>query len=70
LVEIQVQSIMTNQVEIEKCVVCGKETGVPVNTHIDMRKTYVEGVGDMCAGCFIDVYKKINKDDDNAQTKP
>ena len=60
MVENQVQFTMTNQVQTEKCVVCGKDTGVPVDTHIDMRKTYDEGSGDLCADCFIDVYKKIN----------
>ena len=69
MVENRVQFTMTKQVETEKCVICGKDTGVPVDTHIDMRKTYVEGAGDMCATCFIDVYKKVSKND-NDDTKP
>ena len=58
-----------NKVETEKCVICKKDTGVPVTKNVEFRPTYVEGAGQMCAECFIDVYKKVNKND-NAQTKP
>lgn len=37
----------------EKCVLCGKETNVPINLHIDERKNYVEGVGQLCDDCVI-----------------
>lgn len=31
------------QVELEKCVVCGKETKIPKDRHIYERRYYVEG---------------------------
>lgn len=35
----------------EKCVVCKKQTNVPIDLHIDLRKNYVEGVGQLCDDC-------------------
>jgi hypothetical protein len=40
---------------IEKCVSCGRETGYSINDHIDSRKTYVEGAGQLCSECFKEV---------------
>ena len=40
-----------NKIETEKCVLCGAETNVPVDLHIDLRKNYVEGVGQLCDDC-------------------
>jgi len=54
----------TEVVQTEKCVVCGRETGIPINTHIDNRLDYVEGSGQLCSICFIEVYKKVQKKDD------
>jgi len=36
--------------EIEKCVVCGRDTRYTRGTHIDMRVGYVEGAGQGCDG--------------------
>ena len=38
--------------EKEKCVICGVETNVDVNTHIDFRLHYVEGAGQLCKKCY------------------
>jgi len=53
------------KVPTETCIVCGEDTGVPINQHIDMRKTYVEGSGQLCAKCFVSLYNKVNKQNDN-----
>jgi hypothetical protein len=42
----------------ETCVNCKVETNVPVNEHIDLRKFYVEGVGQLCEECWNKIYKK------------
>jgi hypothetical protein len=42
----------------EKCVLCGKETNVPIDLHIDERKNYVEGAGQLCDECAKKVYSK------------
>ena len=39
---------MKNSIETDKCVSCGRDTGISINTHIDSRKTYVEGAGQFC----------------------
>jgi hypothetical protein len=46
---------------VEKCVSCTREVGYTINTHIDARKNYVEGVGQLCSECFIEVYNKVHK---------
>ena len=55
---------------IEKCVNCGRETGHSINDHVDSRKTYVEGAGQLCSKCFIEVYKKVRKKDADIDEKP
>jgi len=55
--------------ETEKCVSCKKDTGISINTHIDFRKGYVEGAGQLCSECFINTYKEVHKKDDNVNTK-
>ena len=42
--------------EMEKCSLCDKETDVPKNTPIDLRKNYVEGAGQLCDGCYNKIY--------------
>lgn len=37
--------------DVEVCVVCGKETDVPVSMHVDYRVGYIEGVGQLCTFC-------------------
>lgn len=36
----------------EGCVMCAKDTGVEINTHIDFRQNYVEGMGQLCKECY------------------
>ena len=40
----------------EKCIVCGVETDVPKNLHIDLRTCYVEGCGQLCPKCYRRIY--------------
>ncbi len=35
----------------EICVICGAETDLPVLIPVDLRRGYVEGVGQCCDGC-------------------
>jgi len=44
--------------EKEKCVSCGKETEYKITDHIDLRKNYIEGAGQLCPGCYNEIYKK------------
>lgn len=38
--------------EMDKCVICGKKTAYSMDTHIDQRRGYVEGVGQLCQSCY------------------
>jgi len=44
------------QNETEKCVICGVDTKVPVDEHINKRDFYVEGAGQLCQNCYNKVY--------------
>ena len=55
---------------MEKCVSCGLNTGYSINDHVDSRKTYVDGAGQLCSDCFIEVYKKVHKKDVDTDKKP
>ena len=44
--------------EKDKCISCGKETEYSITTHIDQRKHYIEGAGQLCPGCYVKTYKK------------
>jgi len=35
----------------ETCVLCGKQTYIPVNMPITARQGYIEGAGQLCAEC-------------------
>jgi predicted PP-loop superfamily ATPase len=59
-----------DRINVEKCVSCGINTGYSINEHVDSRKGYVEGVGQLCGQCFIEVYKKIHKKDADIDEKP
>lgn len=43
--------VNVNKVEMEKCVMCGVETNIPRDLHIDLRHGYVEGAGQLCTKC-------------------
>lgn len=36
------------------CVICGADTGIPTETHIDFRIGYVAGSGQACVLCMGD----------------
>jgi hypothetical protein len=37
----------------EICILCGKETDVNINTHVDFRTGYIEGAGQLCTACYL-----------------
>lgn len=40
-----------SEVKKENCILCGKETGVPVNMPVDYRDGYVDCTGQLCKDC-------------------
>ncbi len=46
----------------EKCACCGRDTGIAKDVPIDDRMYYIEGCGQLCSDCYVDLY--IRKDDD------
>ena len=41
---------------LERCIVCGVMTDVPVSRPVNERKWYVPGGGQMCRTCCIELY--------------
>lgn len=37
----------------DTCVICGQETAYEFNTHVDLRKGYIEGFGQLCTSCYL-----------------
>ena len=52
---------------IDRCVLCGKDTGFYKDTHIKERICYVVGVGQLCSECFQGLQRNVifveNEDD-------
>ena len=38
--------------EFEHCILCGVETSVKIDTHVDMRIGYIDGAGQLCFKCY------------------
>ena len=38
--------------EMERCVICGKQTNVPKNLHILFRDCYIPSLGQLCRKCW------------------
>ena len=47
-----VTNVGSSENVFETCIICGKETDVLINTHIDYRYGYVEGAGQCCRQCY------------------
>lgn len=47
---------MTCKSIYENCVLCGKQTNVPVGLHINSRRNYVVGAGQLCEECSEELY--------------
>lgn len=54
---------MNVETGIERCILCGKLTGICKDTPIGERKYYVEAAGQLCAGCYADLYAQPHNDD-------
>ena len=53
---VKVINMGTDEREVEKCISCGKDTIYMIDTPIDMRDNYVEGGGQLCTQCHIEIY--------------
>ena len=41
-----------DRIKNEKCILCGKDTGIPFNEPINYRKYFIDGCGQLCEDCF------------------
>jgi len=41
---------------LDDCVMCGTKTEYTKGTHIDQRRHYIEGAGQMCKDCHTKIY--------------
>lgn len=54
----KIQELKQKFSKTEYCVVCRKDTSIPVDMHVDLRYHYVEGAGQLCKKCYEEVYSK------------
>lgn len=48
--------------ENDKCVLCGRDAGVPADMPVSERKNYVKGCGQLCEDCFYRLYLRPDPD--------
>ena len=49
---------MSEELEKDKCVICGTITQYNKTDNVSIRKDYVEGAGQLCGACFKIVYDR------------
>ena len=54
----------SKSVETEKCILCGKDTEIPVTTSIKERKYYIFGCGQVCSECSAKMKLENSKEND------
>ncbi len=50
----------TVTIEMDLCVLCGKETQYPKSLPVDMRENYIEGAGQLCNQCGVKTDNILN----------
>lgn len=40
----------------ERCVICKRETDVPADREVGLRRFYIEGAGQLCPACYRQLY--------------
>lgn len=53
----------------DKCVCCGKDTGIPRNTPVSERSWYISGSGQLCGECYLDLYVRQAEDSSRMTTE-
>ena len=48
--------------ETEKCISCNADVPVLITEHIDNRKYYIEGAGQLCERCWLEMYDEYKYD--------
>jgi len=48
--------------EMDKCIICKKETKYPKDLNISSREHYVEGAGQLCDSCYHKIYHNRPKE--------
>lgn len=56
--------MVAEEKKFEVCVICHKETNVPVGLHIAHRQHYIEGAGQLCDKCYAEINKRPKKKND------
>lgn len=41
------------------CVICNIDTNIPKSTNVLLRCHYVDGTGQMCEKCYIQIYNRV-----------
>ena len=52
----------------EKCTLCGVDTSIPIDRHVDYRYYYIEGTGQLCNHCWNTIYTTVDENASIAQS--
>jgi|GEM_PF-6080627 len=44
----------------DPCIICHKDTGIPINRPVNERLYYVQGAGQHCEACFRQIHPKAS----------
>mgnify|MGYP003440517362 CR=1 FL=1 len=45
--------------QTEHCILCGRDTGVPIQQPVDSRKHYIHGCGQLCEICSVELKQEL-----------
>lgn len=54
---------MSIALETEKCVCCGRDTGISLSMPVELRKFFVDGCGQLCESCYMALNTDIQFDE-------
>ena len=47
----------------DRCVCCGCDTGIPQSLPVPQRPWYIEGSGQLCGSCYLNLYIRRAEDE-------
>ncbi|MBQ7034867.1 MAG: hypothetical protein IJN34_03930 [Clostridia bacterium] len=56
------EEITAHSESFERCILCGKETSVPIFMPIEQRENYEVGCGQICTLCARELYGSLEKE--------
>ena len=51
----------SERIVYDSCIICGRESGEPMDRSVEMRSNYIIGAGQLCQACFQSLIPEIQK---------